>query len=191
MDLAERPVDADENEWKTAREKRRDGLEMIVDQLPPDLSREFDEGEIITFLEQLAEDDGPMMIGLSMGWSPAMVNRFMTGDPERTAIIDMITEAGHESVERAINQFAKQGNSTAMKLWAFNKMGHRGWADRSEVRINHQGQQELVVTVRQALEEQARAFLGEGGTDAVKALQQMGGLSVDSTIIDAEVVGES
>lgn len=176
-------------EWKTTRQKRREGIDDLVQLLPPDGAREFDERDIMLFLEQLAEDYGPMEIGLSMGWSPAMVKRFVE-DPERKALIDMITDAQHESVERAILRHARDGNSTAMKLYAYNKMSHRGWADRSEVRINHQGQQELVVTVRQALEEHTRELMsGNGG---VQALQMLGELTPDSgsddDVVDAELV---
>lgn len=187
MSLAE----THDDEWKTDRQKRREGIDDLVLNLPPDGAREFDERDIMLFLEQLAEDYGPMEIGLSMGWSPAMVNRFVN-DPERKTLIDMIVDAGHESVERAIKKHAKDGNATAMKLYAYNKMGHRGWADRSEVRINHQGQQELVVTVRKELEAKTRELMS--GDNGVAYLQQLGQLTPDESshdeddIVDAEVV---
>lgn len=179
-------------EWKTARQKRREGIDDLVQLLPPDSNREFDERDMMLFFEMLAEDQGPLEIGLSLGWSPAMVKRF-TDNPERKEIIDMIIEAGHESVERAIKRHAIDGNSTAMKLWAYNRMSHRGWADRSEVRINHQGQQELVVTVRQALEAHTRELMEGGG--GVETLQLLGGLTPDASdhdddddVIDGEIV---
>lgn len=181
MSLAE----THDGEWKTERQKRREGLDDLVLALPPDGAREFDETDTMMFLEQLAQDYGPMETGLSMGWSPAMVERFM-GDPERKALIDMITDAQHESVERAILKHARDGNSTAMKLYAFNKMGHRGWADRSEVRINHQGQQELVVTVRQALEEHTRELMQ--GDHGVATLQNLGQLVAERGADDDDVV---
>lgn len=171
-------------EWKTARQKRREGIDDLVSMLPPDSGREFDEHDSMLFLEQLAEDYGPMEIGLSMGWSPAMVKRFID-DPERKAIIDMITDAQHESVERAIMQHARNGNSTAMKLYAFNKMGHRGWADRHQVTVTSHSQHEIVLSVREALEARTRQMIEAGGTDGVLALQSA---FLDEDVIDAEVV---
>lgn len=179
-------------EWKTERQKRREGIDDLIQLLPPDPAREFDERDMMLFFEMLAEDYGPLEIGLSLGWSPAMVRRF-TEHPERKEMIDMIIEAGHESVERAIKHHAIAGSSTAMKLWAYNRMAHRGWADRSEVRINHQGQQELVVTVRQQLEEKTRELMEGGG--GVETLQLLGGLTPDAPghdedddVIDGEIV---
>jgi hypothetical protein len=180
-----------DDDWKTARQRRRDGIGDLVGLLPPDGAREFDEHDTMLFLEQLAEDFGPLEIGLSMGWTPAMVKRFME-DPERKALIDMITEAGNETVERAIKHHAIAGSSTAMKLWAFNKMNHRGWADRSEVRVNVQGQQEMVVTHRIALEEHTRELMS--GDNGVTVLQKLGELTPDASayddddIVDGEIV---
>lgn len=179
-------VETDDREWRTRKQQLRGGLEDLTTGLPVDSKREFDEDDTLRFLEQLAEDYGPMEIGLSMGWSPAMVNRFMEGDPDRKALIEMIVTAQHESVERAILQGARTQNSTAMKLWAFNKMTHRGWADRSEVRINHQGQQELVVTVRQALEAHTRELMAGGG--GVETLQALGELTPDAPQHDDDIV---
>lgn len=189
MSLAE----TTDGEWKTHRQKTLEGIEDLALTLPPDGAREFDENDIMRFLEQAAEGYGPMEIGLSMGWSPAMVNRFI-GDPERAELLAMITDSQHESVERAIRQHAIGGNSTAMKLYAFNRMSHRGWADRSEIRINHQGQQELVVTVRAAMQEQTRKAIEAGGIEGVVVMQALGELTpdagADDDIVDGEIVDD-
>lgn len=179
-------------EWRSERQKRRQGIDDLVALIPPDGAREFDERDMMLFFEQLAEGYGPMEIGLSMGWSPSMVNRF-TADPERKALIDMIVDAEHESVERAIKVHAIAGNSTAMKMYAYNRMQHRGWADRSEVRINHQGQQELVVTVRQQLEAHTRELMqGDGGVETLQMLGELtpdaGAHDDDDDIADGEIV---
>lgn len=176
-------------EWKNRRDQRREGIDDLVLLLPPDSAREFDERDLMLFFEQLAEGYGPMEIGLSMGWSPAMVNRFVA-DPERKALMDMITDAEHESVERAIKAHAIAGNSTAMKMYAYNRMQHRGWADRSEVRINHQGQQELVVTVRAELERTTRELMsGDGGVAMLQALGELTpDTGADSDIVEGEIV---
>lgn len=177
-------MSADEDEDWTPR--RRVAPQFVGDLLPADPAREFDEEEMYTFFSQLAEGYGPLMIGLSLGWSKAQVDRFVN-EPGRAQIIDMITEARHESVERAIEMFAKAGNATAMKLYAFNKMAHRGWADRREVRQVHGGQVELVASVRQALDEHTRGRVAEIGAGAIAELQSFL-LDDDEDIVDAEVI---
>lgn len=172
-----------DDDWAPLRRGPRPNF--TGDLVPVDSAREFDEDETIQFFEKLAEGYGPMMIGLGMGWSKAQVDRFMR-DPERAAIIGMIEEANNESVEHAIMTFAKAGNATAMKLWAFNKMSHRGWADRREVRQTVSGQAEIVVSVREAMNERTKALISENGEAAVLALQQA--FHNDSEIIEAEII---
>ncbi len=152
--------------------------------LVEDPTRDFDPGDTMTFFERLAEDYGPMEIGLSLGWSPMMVNRF-TSEPSRAAIIEMITDAQHESVERAIILHARGGNATALKLYAYNKMQHRGWADRTKLEISGTANLELIVSVREALDAQMREVMQSGGEGGVAALQEA---MLDNDIVDAEIV---
>ncbi len=176
----------DEDEWQPLRRAPRP--QFTGELIPADSAREFDEDETIAFFEKLAEGYGPMMIGLGLGWSKAQVDRFVK-DPERAQIIDMIAEANNESVEHAIMMFAKAGNSTAMKLWAYNKMTHRGWADRREVRQTVTGQAELVVSVREGVQQATRELIEARGEDGVKALQAAYFSDMlDEAIIEAEVV---
>lgn len=180
----------DDKEWlPTSTLMKPDLATLLVE----DPARDFDPGDTITFFERLAEDYGPMEIGLSMGWSPAMVNRFMA-DKSRGEIIAMITDAQHESVERAIVLHARAGNSTALKLYAYNKMQHRGWADRSKLEITGRSQHEIVLSVREALDAKLTEAVSVGGAEGIKALQA-GYLTADipvddDDVIDAEVVDE-
>ena len=177
---------ADEDDDWSLRSDRL-SPEFTGDLLPADPAREFDEEETLKFFGLLAEGYGPLTIGLSMGWSPAMVNRFMK-EPSRAEIIAMITESVHESVEHAILQGARTQNSTAMKLYAYNKMGHRGWADRREVRQVVSGSAEVVVSVREALSEHTRERVALVGEGAIAELQEFLGEFNDADIIEAEVV---
>lgn len=162
-------------------ERLRGGLAALVDEDP---DREFTPEEQVEFFEQIAQDYGPIETGLSMGWSMAQIDRFMK-HPERAAILDMLQEAEYESIERAIKQNARAGNSTAMKLYAFCKMGHRGWADRKEVSITGQSQHEIVISVREGLESKMRELVTGGGSDAVASLQAA---MLDTEVVDAEIV---
>lgn len=155
-----------------------------------DSSRDFEPEEVMTFFERLAEGYGPIEIGLSLGWSDAMIKRFTT-DPDRRQLIDMIQEAEYESIERAFKLHAKAGNSTAMKLVAFNLMGHRGWQDRRQVNITGQQQHEIVVSVKAAISDRL-SEVGKGGAASIGELQAAY-LEVDDPadddIVEAEVVG--
>lgn len=174
-------------EWQTQRRKMEP---QFVDLLVDDGAREFDADEMLKFFEQLAEDYGPMEIGLALGWSPAMVNRF-TSDPDRAELIEMVQEAQNESVERGILRAARDGNSTAMKLWAYNRMSHRGWQDRRQVSIVGGSKHEIVLSVKEALADRIAAH-GELGPDGIRALQaaylEPDVPVSDDDIVDAEVV---
>lgn len=172
-----------DDDWLPESARMRPDITALMLQ---DGARDFDPADVISFLEKLAEGYGPVEIGLSLGWSMSMIDRFRK-DPERAAIMDMIEEAEYESVERAIRFHAKQGNSTAMKLYAFNKMGHRGWADRKEVAVTGQSQMEIVLSVREAMDATMREAITTGGSDAVAALQA-GLLDRDDDIVDADIV---
>lgn len=183
--------DYEDKEWlPTSSLMQPDIATLLVE----DPTRDFDPGDTLTFFERLAEDYGPMEIGLSMGWSPLMVNRFMS-EPSRAQIIEMITDAQHESVERAIILHARGGNATALKLYAYNKMQHRGWADRSKLEITGKSQHEIVLSVREALDAKLTEAVSAGGVEGIKALQA-GYLTADipvdddDDVIDAEVVDE-
>ncbi len=180
--------DFEDKEWlPTSSLMQPDIATLLVE----DPTRDFDPGDTMTFFERLAEDYGPMEIGLSLGWSPMMVNRF-TSEPSRAAIIEMITDAQHESVERAIILHARGGNATALKLYAYNKMQHRGWADRSKLEITGKATQEIVLSVRQVLDKQLGEGVAANGTEAIAELQRAFLTpdipEHDADIVDAEVV---
>ena len=180
----------DEDDWSPLRTRPKPHLEPLLAQDP---DREFDVEDQIKFFEQLAEDYGPMEIGLSMGWSPAAVNRFIS-EPSRAELIDMIVEAQHESVERGILRCARTGNSTAMKLYAYNKMQHRGWADRSKLEITGKSQHEIVLSVSEAIETQMTAAVTARGSEAIAEIQaaylepDIPKHDADTEIVDAEIV---
>jgi len=169
-----------EEDWVPFKDRIRNGLGALVDEDP---DREFPPEEQLQFYEAIAQDYGPIETGLSMGWSMAQIDRFLK-HPERAAIMDMLQEAEFESVERAIKQHARSGNSTAMKLYAFCKMSHRGWVDRKEVSMVGQSRHEIVLSVRQALDESMRESVQLEGSKAIAALQA----AALSDVVDAEVV---
>lgn len=177
---------ADEDEdFRPFKERLRDGLAALVAEDP---GREFPPDEQVAFFESIAEDRGPVETGLSMGWSMAQIDRFCKA-PERAAILDMLQEAEYESVERAIIQNARAGNSTAMKLYAFCKMPHRGWVDRKVIDFNGQSRQEIVVSVREANTATINAALEAGGVAGLQAgFIEVDMPETDDDIIDAEVV---
>jgi hypothetical protein len=176
-------LDADldlDRDFLPFRERLFQGLALLVDEDP---GREFPPEEQIYFFERIAEDYGPIETGLSMGWSEAQIDRFVK-NPERAAILDMLQEAEYESMERAIKLHARAGNSTAMKLYAFCKMAHRGWVDRKEVSMVGQSRHEIVLSVRQALDESMRESVELGGAGAIAALQS----AALSNVVDADVI---
>jgi len=179
----------DDDEWQPARRKMEPQFAAL---LVEDASREFDPEEMLKFFEQLAEDYGPMEIGLALGWSPAMVKRFVE-EPSRAELIDMIQEAQHESVERGIVQAARAGNSTAMKIYAYNKMAHRGWQDRRQISITGTSKHEIVLSVKEALGERL-GEIGRQGPDAIAALQAAylePDVPETDDVIDAEIVDDA
>lgn len=176
----------DPDDWTPARERMAPQFEVLVAEDP---DREFDIEDQLKFFEELAQDYGPMEIGLSLGWSDAAVRRFCS-EPSRAALIAQIQEAQHESVERGILRAARAGNSTAMKLYAYNKMADRGWADRSKLEITGRSQHEIVLSVKEALNERLAQAAELQGADGIRALQASF-LEPDipeSDIVDAEIV---
>ena len=179
--MALKDVADEDKDFVSFKTRLRGGLAALIDEDP---DREFPPEEQLEFFEAILEDRGPFETGLSMGWSPAQIDRFVK-HPERAVIMDMLQEAEYESMERAIKQHARAGNSTALKLYAFCKMGHRGWADRKEVSITGQSQHEIVISVREGLESKMREIVTGGGSDAVAQLQAA---MLDNDIVDAVVV---
>lgn len=173
--------DFDAEEWQSIERKMRPDLTKLM---LADSARDFEPDEVLRFFERLAEGYGPTEIGLSLGWSDAMIKRFTT-DPDRRQLIDLIQEAEFESLERCFKMHAKAGNSTAMKMVAYNLMAHRGWADRRQVHVSGETSMEVVLSVRQALDESMREAITVGGADAVAALQA--GM-LDADVVDADVV---
>lgn len=167
--------------WETARQRLRPEFsgELIL------ADRDFSERDSLRFLSDLAEGYGPEMIGLSLGWLPAKTKRFVE-DPARAEIITAIRESLNESVEHAILQHARTGNSTAMKLWAYNRMQHRGWADRREVRTQITSQAELVVSVRHGLQQAMGELVEASGEAAIRQIQEA--FLDDDDIEDGEIV---
>lgn len=158
-------------------------------ELPPELDvpalNGWDEAQVTRFFEEYANHKGPTNIGLSLGWSPAKIKRFLS-IPEFTEILIALGEREIETVEHAVFAAARRGNMVAAKLYLFNRAPHHGWADRRNITIQAHSQQEIVVSVRQALEEQTRISIEAHGADAVRALQAMG--DFDDDIIEAELV---
>jgi hypothetical protein len=144
----------------------------------------WDEAEVTRFFEEYANHKGPTNIGLSLGWSPAKIKRFLA-IPAFTEILTALGEREIETVEHAVYMAARRGNMVAAKLYLFNRAPHHGWADRRNITIQAHSQQEIVVSVRQALEETTRAKIEAHGIDGVLALQMM---AEDDDIVDAELV---
>lgn len=163
-------------------------LPVSFDDFPTDHAREFDLDEVRQFFDLKAEGYGDVEIGLSLGWSPAMVRRFV-GDPERSEILTALEERRHETMERAVHRAGLQGNVQAMKLWLYSQAQHRGWADNRSVRVDVQSQREIVVSVRQAVHEKTAELVADRGEDGVAALQRA--FMDDDDVVDAEVVGEA
>lgn len=170
-----------------------DTVEYDFDQLVPADLDGFPIDEATLFLQRLAEDWGELEAGLArpLGWSPLKVRRFLNV-PGVKELVWALHEIDNESVERATKRTAEGGNPAAQKLWLFNKAAHRGWADRRTVRIDAEVDHNVVVSVREALEQQTR-FLIEGSNAAgVAALQEAIGLAAydEYDVIDAEVIDE-
>ena len=158
---------------------------------PSTRDHSFSEEETLLFLQRLSDGWGEYEAGLAapLGWSPARVRRFIS-DPYWAELIWAIHEADNESVERAIKNTAKRGNPASQKLWAFNKMQHRGWADKKSVKIEGEVDHAVVVAVKQALDEQTRELVEANSIEGIAALQEAIGLgdAPEEDIIDAEVV---
>lgn len=178
-------------------EARDDTWKPVVDKGPPkhlvprftppeDPNREFDPDEVMEFLEKRFDGWGPNEIALSLNWGSKALHRFITTYGE---LISMIEEATHESVERAVIDAARRGNVPAMALYLKHKARHRGWdPPTNHLKIDARSQHEIVVSVRQALDEQTRQMLSEGDpADQLALLQGLPSFDEDD-IVEAELV---
>lgn len=162
----------------------RNGMEPnLTGSVPVDSAREFDLDETRAFFERVAEDYGPWEVGLALGWSPAMIRRFLA-DPERQAILEALKERDLDSVERAVKTEARSGNMVAAKMVLYSHGAHRGWSDTRHVKVDTREQQEIVISVRAGLDEATRELVEAHGEDGVAALQQ----AYLDDVIDADVV---
>jgi hypothetical protein len=178
----------DDEDWETAGARRQPKLDLVM---LDDGSRELEPTEVIEFLERIAQGDGPTVTGLALGWSPARTKRFMK-NPEYAEIIDALQDARHENAERAIYHHMMLGNSTAMRLYAFCQMPHRGWVDRKHVNVVGHERREIVVSVQAALSEKL-GEIAHRGDEAVAAIHSAflePDIPVDDDIEDAEVISD-
>lgn len=169
----------DSDDWAPARLKAD-----FVD-LPEDPRREFDMEETRWIFEQVAEDKGVWEAGLSLGWSPAMIRRFLA-DPERQAILEALRERDLDSVERAVKREARNGNMVAAKMVLYSHGAHRGWSDTRHVKVDTREQQEIIISVRKGLQEQTTELVAQHGEAGVAAIQAA--YMNDADIVDADIV---
>lgn len=184
------PAQLEDDAWAPASERLQPNFEGLIQE---DSEREFPPDEVMRVLEELSQGYGLRRICLSMGWSPAQIKRFES-DPDRKELIGLVREALNDDVEHAIYLGCKAHNATALKLWAYTKMADRGYADRREMRMDVHSQQEIVVSVRAALDAHTRELVEQNGVDGIRALQAAyltaDDPEEDDDIIDAEVIGE-
>jgi hypothetical protein len=152
----------------------------------------FDQKKVNIYLERIAEGWGELQAGLAhpVGWSPAQIDRFLRLEGVAD-LIWAIREADNEAVERAVKETALRGNPVAQKLWLYNKAAHRGWVDRRHVEVTTQAQHEIVVSVKQALQEQTRELTtgyDEAGVAALQAALSLEDDPEDTDIVDAEIL---
>ena len=164
-------------------------MDLPSDRDKPADQQEFDDGEIYTFYDKIAKGYGVWEAGMStpLGWSRAQIERFV-GDKDRADLLFALQERENDSVERAILRTAQGGNPTAQKLWAFNKMQHRGWADRRNVKIEGTANIEIVASVKEALDDRTRQLVEANGTEGIAALQAAIGLGDAPEEDDDEIV---
>jgi hypothetical protein len=179
------PNDAEEETTDITLPKRGRGLEVRFD-VPED--DEFPLDTQARFFERFAEGYQEWEIGLELGWSKAKVERFLNSD-DRRDLLWMIAERKWEGVERAMIRSAEAGNVAAGRLVLFNKAKHRGWSDTRHVHVEAQSQREIIVSVRQAIDERIEHAALTRGKDGIAEIQNAF-LDGDMDIIDAEVVGE-
>lgn len=138
------------------------------------------------FFERYAEGYQLWEIALELGWSMAKANRFANNE-ERKGLMWMLDEREHETVERALRKSAQAGNVAAQRLYLFNKAKHRGWSDTRHVHVEAQSQREIIVSVRQAIDERITNAALTDGREGIAAIQAAF-LDDDTDIVDAEIV---
>jgi hypothetical protein len=137
--------------------------------------------------ELLAEGKGLFNIGLSMGWSPAKIKRF-TDNADRRELIFALEERLHEGMEESVYDLGfRRGNVAAQRLWLFCKASHRGWTDTRHVNVGIEARQELIVSVRHALDAKIGELVSGSGAAGIAALQNAM-LDGDDEILDADIV---
>lgn len=144
------------------------------------------------WFERFSEGYQEWEIGLEFGWSMAKINRF-TNNEDRASLMWMMRERRLEGHERALEKAADSGNVAALRLVLFNKGKHRGWSDTRHVHVEAQSQREIIVSVRQAIDEritQAALTEGHAGIAAIQAAFLDGPDDFDDAI-EARVVGET
>lgn len=158
--------------------------------VPADLDG-FPIDDALLFLDRLAQGWGENEAGLAkpLGWSPLKIRQFLAVNGVKE-LIWAIHEMDNESVERATRNTAKAGNPASQKLWLFNKAQHRGWADRKSIRVEGEIDHSVVVSVREALEQQTRELVETQSASGIAALQAAIGLHLDEDVIEAELVDE-
>lgn len=140
------------------------------------------------FFERYAEGYQTWEIGLELGWSQAKIERFCN-DQDRRDLMWMLDERKNETVERRLYRATESGNVAAIRLWLFNKAKHRGWSDTRHVHVEAQSQREIIVSVRQAIDERINQAALTDGRAGIAAIQNAF-LDSDEDIIEAEVLGE-
>lgn len=131
------------------------------------------------FLDKLVEGQRPLHAGLSLGWSPAKINR-ITSEPDMAEMISVIDDFNDESVEMALLRTARAGNFSAQQFWLMNRRP-RLWQDVRKVQVTRS--ESVSIEVVHSVKAATLELLREQG---VAALQPGGALD----IVDAEVVND-
>jgi hypothetical protein len=152
--------------------------------MPVDPAGEFDDDEIVKFFELAYDVYGPDEIAWNLGWSQRKLKQFLADD-ERIALLEMLREAHHQGMERAVYWAGRRGNVTAARLWLFCQARHRGWADTRQVHVTAQTRQEVLISIAQGVQQSINAGVIEHGESAILALQQA---YLDDDIVEATVV---
>ena len=152
---------------------------------PEDPTREFDAEEVNAFFSKAVEGYGPWEIGLELGWSPALIKRFL-GNPVFAEYMDAIKQGRIDSWERALDRGIREGNQTLIRYGLNTQARDRGYSDTRRVQVDTRAQQEIVISVREGLDEKTRALVEQHGEAGIAALQAA--FDEDDDIVDGEVV---
>jgi hypothetical protein len=136
------------------------------------------------WFQRYAEGYKEWEISLEMGWSKAKSDRFLN-DADRRELMWMLDERQNETVERRLYNATAAGNVAAIRLWLFNKAQHRGWSDTRHLHVEAQSQREIIVSVRQAIDERITQAALTQGREGIAELQ-----SAFLDAIDADILNE-